>query len=80
MIFFIKNVTFLAHLKALPLGEKLMANTDEKIHRAQQAAFNVKILDQLQTDRIVHAAYLAAIDNGVYLAKMAAEETDLGIW
>jgi acetaldehyde dehydrogenase/alcohol dehydrogenase len=55
-----------------------MADTDEIIQRAQEAAAAFRKLDQPKTDRIVRAAYLAAMDNRVRLAIMAAEETGLG--
>ena len=57
-----------------------MASTDERIQFAVQAAVDFKKLDQAQTDRIVRAIYLAALNNRVRLAKMAADETGLGIW
>lgn len=57
-----------------------MATTDEIIERARTAAAEFIKLDQKQTDAIVRAVYLAAMDNRVRLAKMAAEETGLGIW
>ncbi len=57
-----------------------MAKTDEIIQRARKAAVAFRKLDQTQTDRIVRAVYLAAMDNRVRLAKMAAEETGLGVW
>jgi len=55
-----------------------MANIDEIIQRAQKAATAFRELDQPKTDRIVRAVYLAAMDNRVRLAIMAAEETGLG--
>ena len=57
-----------------------MAKINEIIQKAQQAAFAFRKLDQKQTDRIVRAVYMAAMDNRVALAKLAAEETSLGIW
>jgi acetaldehyde dehydrogenase/alcohol dehydrogenase len=57
-----------------------MATTDEIIGRARKAAVEFKKLDQKQTDAIVRAVCLAAMDNRIRLAKMAAEETGLGIW
>ncbi len=57
-----------------------MAKPDEIIQRAKKAALAFTKLDQKQTDEIVRAVYLAAMDNRVRLAKMAAEETGLGIW
>ena len=56
-----------------------MSSTDEIIQRARKAAAAFRKLDQKQTDRIVRAVYLAAMDNRVRLAKMAVEETELGI-
>jgi acetaldehyde dehydrogenase/alcohol dehydrogenase len=56
-----------------------MANTEEIIRRAQEAATAFRDLDQAGTDRIVRAVYLAAMDNRVRLAAMAAEETGLGV-
>ena len=60
------------------IGELAMANTDEIIQRAQKAATAFRELDQPKTDRIVRAVYLAAMDNRVRLAIMAAEETGMG--
>ncbi len=57
-----------------------MAATEEIMQRAQSAASEFRKLDQAQTDRILRSVYLAAMDNRVRLAKMAAEETELGIW
>lgn len=57
-----------------------MPSTDEMINRAREAARSLRKLDQPQTDNIVRAVYLAAMDNRIPLAKMAAEETNLGIW
>jgi acetaldehyde dehydrogenase/alcohol dehydrogenase len=59
-------------------GELAMAHTDEIIQRALRAAAAFRKLDQPQTDRIVRAVYLAAMDNRVRLATMAAEETGIG--
>ncbi|MGB2804650.1 MAG: aldehyde dehydrogenase family protein [Candidatus Zixiibacteriota bacterium] len=55
-----------------------MAFSDEIIQRAQEAAAAFRDLDQPKTDRIVRAVYLAAMDNRVRLAAMAAEETGMG--
>jgi len=57
-----------------------MASTEDIIRRAKDAAEAFRKLDQKQTDRITRAIYLAAMDNRVRLAKMAAEESGLGIW
>jgi acetaldehyde dehydrogenase/alcohol dehydrogenase len=61
------------------IGELVMAKTDEIIKQAQKAAAALRELDQPKTDRIVRAVYLAAMDNRVRLAAMAAEETGMGI-
>jgi acetaldehyde dehydrogenase/alcohol dehydrogenase len=57
-----------------------MFSPDEIIQRAKKAFNFFKKLDQAETDRIVRAAYLAAMNNRVHLARLAAEETGLGIW
>lgn len=57
-----------------------MASVDDIIRRATEAAVAFRKLDQAQTDRIVRSVYLAAMDNRVRLAKMAVEETNLGVW
>ncbi|MBM3327266.1 MAG: aldehyde dehydrogenase family protein [Calditrichaeota bacterium] len=53
---------------------------DQIIQRARQAAVNFSKFGQIQTDKIVRAVYLAALDNRIRLAKLAAAETDLGLW
>jgi acetaldehyde dehydrogenase/alcohol dehydrogenase len=55
-----------------------MASANEIIQRAQKAATAFRELDQQMTDRIVRAVYVAAMDNRVRLARMAAEETGIG--
>jgi len=57
-----------------------MASSDQIISQAQQAAQTFRTLNQAQTDQIVRAVYLAAMDNRIRLAKMACEETQLGVW
>lgn len=57
-----------------------MAKTEEILEKALKAAADFKELNQQQTDKILRAVYIAAMDNRVRLAKMAAEETELGIW
>jgi len=56
-----------------------MARTDDIIQRAQRAATSFRDSDQAGTDRIVRSVYLAAMDNRVRLAAMAAEETGMGV-
>jgi acetaldehyde dehydrogenase/alcohol dehydrogenase len=48
--------------------------------RALIAAAVFSQLDQEQTDRIVRAVYEAAFNERVRLARLAAEETGLGVW
>ena len=48
--------------------------------KAVMAAAVYGQLNQEQTDRIVRAVYEAAFNQRVRLAKMAAEETKLGVW
>lgn len=57
-----------------------MPSSDDMIARARHAAALFKKFDQNMTDRIVRAVYLEALKNRVRLAKMAADETKLGIW
>jgi len=57
-----------------------MARIQEIVQRATRAAANFRKLDQKQTDAIVRAAYLAALNHRVDLARMAYDETGLGIW
>lgn len=57
-----------------------MVSTEQIIEQAQQAALKFRRMNQQQTDRIVRAVYLAAMNHRIELAKMAAEETQLGVW
>jgi len=57
-----------------------MATVDEIIRKAKHAATELRKLKQQQVDHLVRAVYLAAMDNRVRLAKMAVEETNLGVW
>jgi acetaldehyde dehydrogenase/alcohol dehydrogenase len=53
---------------------------DEVMEKATRAAAIFSQLDQNHTDRIVRAVYEAGFNNRVKLAKMAQEETGIGIW
>ena len=53
---------------------------DAILNRATQAAGEFRKLDQEQTNSIVKAAYEAGFNNRVRLAKLACQETKLGIW
>ncbi len=53
---------------------------DAIMNRAKTAAELFRHLDQEQTDRIVTAVYRAGFNQRIRLAKMAVEETGLGVW
>lgn len=53
---------------------------DLLLKKATEAAAVFSQLTQEQTDRIVRAVYQAGLKNRVKLAKMAVEETKMGVW
>ncbi|MDD5509144.1 MAG: aldehyde dehydrogenase family protein [Bacteroidales bacterium] len=53
---------------------------DEMLEKAQIAAAVFQQLDQKQTDRIVEKVFHAGFNARIKLAKMAHEETGMGIW
>jgi len=53
---------------------------DQIMQKAIYAAAIFSQLDQEHTDRIVRAVYEAGFNNRIKLAKMAHEETGLGVW
>ncbi len=55
-------------------------DTNEIMDKAKRAAIEFRKLDQKQTDRIVKAVYQVGYNNRVSLAKLACEETKLGVW
>lgn len=57
-----------------------LKQADEILERARMAASIFEMFDQRQTDLIVKAVYEAGFNNRVKLAKMAYEETGLGVW
>lgn len=57
-----------------------LKQADEILERAGMAAGIFEMLDQRHTDRIVKAVYEAGFKNRVKLAKMAHDETGLGVW
>jgi acetaldehyde dehydrogenase/alcohol dehydrogenase len=57
-----------------------MRRVEEFMERAVAAGVDFHVLDQEETDRIVRAVYLAALEQRVTLAKMAHEETMMGVW
>ena len=56
-----------------------MSRADTLLTNAVAAAAAFRQLDQAATDRIVEAVYLRALDARVSLARMAVEETGLGV-
>ncbi|MCK9203472.1 MAG: aldehyde dehydrogenase family protein [Bacteroidales bacterium] len=58
----------------------MQKNADEILERAVLAAAEFQQFDQAHTDRIVEAVYKAGLNARVKLAKMAVEETGIGIW
>lgn len=63
----------------MDIKSKLTCDIDDVMHKAVQAASEFRKLNQEQTDRIVEAVYKAGFNNRVRLAKMAFEETKLGV-
>ncbi len=57
-----------------------MSRVDEMIEKGIQAAADFRRFDQEKTDRIVRSVFLAAFEQRVRLARMAHEETGIGIW
>jgi acetaldehyde dehydrogenase/alcohol dehydrogenase len=57
-----------------------MSKAEDIVTRACQAADAFRSLGQKNTDSIVRAVYLAALAERVRLAKMAHEETGIGLW
>jgi len=62
------------------MAENLLEKADEILDKAQLAAAEYHQFDQGQTDLIVEAVFKAGFANRVKLAKMAQEETGMGIW
>lgn len=62
------------------MSEDLLKKADEFLGKAILSAAEFQQFNQKQTNKIVKAVYKAALAERVRLAKMAAEETDLGIW
>lgn len=60
--------------------ENTAARANEILDKALLAAAEFHQFNQEQTDRIVEAVFKAGFSNRVRLAKMAHEETGMGIW
>ena len=56
------------------------AMIDKLVSNAHQALAEYMQMTQEQIDKIVHAMTLAGLDNHMYLAKLAAEETKRGLF
>jgi acetaldehyde dehydrogenase/alcohol dehydrogenase len=57
-----------------------MSRADEIMDRAAKAAATFHNLTQKETDSVVRAVYLAAMAERVRLARLAQEETGIGLW
>ena len=62
------------------MAENLNDVANEILDKAQLAAAEFHQFNQEQTDRIVEAVFKAGFSNRVKLAKMAQEETGMGVW
>ncbi len=62
------------------MNETTTAPAAEMMDRAVMAAAEFSQIDQAQTDQIVRAVYEAGFNQRVRLARMAADETGLGVW
>jgi acetaldehyde dehydrogenase/alcohol dehydrogenase len=57
-----------------------MSMADDILTRAVRSAASFRALGQRETDAAVRAVYLAALDARVALARLAHEETGIGVW
>jgi acetaldehyde dehydrogenase/alcohol dehydrogenase len=62
------------------MAVNLLDQANELLDRAQLASAEFHQYNQEQTDRIVEAVFKAGFSNRVKLAKMAQEETGMGVW
>ena len=62
------------------MSENLLEIADQILEKAQLAAAEFHQYNQEQTDRIVEAVFKAGFNNRVKLAKMAHDETGMGVW
>ncbi len=62
------------------MSENLLDKANEILDKAQLASAEFHQYNQEQTDRIVEAVFKAGFRNRINLAKMAHEETGMGIW
>ena len=76
----VKFVHLSFQIRKKSMEEQERNHIEEILERATYAAAIFNQYDQEQVDRIVRAVYKAALNNRVMLAKMAAEETQMGRW
>ena len=62
------------------MTDKSVEKANDILERAVFAAAEFQEFNQEQTDKVVEAVYRAALNARVKLAKMAVEETGIGIW
>jgi acetaldehyde dehydrogenase/alcohol dehydrogenase len=62
------------------MTEDFLKTANDILEKAQLAAAEFHQFNQEQTDRIVEAVFKAGFNNRVKLAKMAWEETGMGVW
>lgn len=62
------------------MSDKLIEKTNELLGKALLAAAEFQQFNEEQTDRVVEAVFKAGFDNRIRLAKMAWEETGMGVW
>jgi acetaldehyde dehydrogenase/alcohol dehydrogenase len=62
------------------MEESNIEKADQLVSRAIFAAAEFQQFNQKQTDKVVEAVYKAGLNARISLAKMAVEETGMGIW
>jgi acetaldehyde dehydrogenase/alcohol dehydrogenase len=62
------------------MSEDLLKTANDILEKAQLAAAEFHQFNQEQTDKIVEAVFKAGFNNRIKLAKMAHEETGMGVW
>ena len=62
------------------MTEEILKTANEIVEKSVLAAAEFQQFDQAQTDRIVEAVFKAGFNQRVMLAKMANQETGMGIW
>jgi len=66
--------------EATGIPENISGMVDKLVANAEEALKEYMKLDQEQVDKIVHAMTLAGLDNHMYLARLAVEETGRGVF